>query len=238
MSTTPPPWSQVRRLLWLIVSSFVVIAATTQSPTWWAWLAPEASPTRELSTILLLMTAAGAALLSRREHPVRWLAVAAVFVALAIDERVAIHERLRDRLLAPNDINLPLFTWVQPGDIVLLVVAGVGLLSLPWFSVLLRGRPEAQAWFGIAAMLSLTAIGLDSLPIEAWSIRAERIFQTSEEVIELGAATAFVCTITCVAELHTNRARRLFAAPGGNSVSAESPERRPRGRLSDVGSIS
>ena len=187
--------ARIRNGAWLVVAAYLVVAVAWKWPSWWSWIAPEAAPSRELSTLLLLGCAVVALVRARSSFTARWLCLSAGFVVLAADERVAIHERLRDRLLAPNGIDLPFVPWAQPGDIVLVVVALVGLATIPWLYAVFRDRPEARAWFVLAVVLALIAVGLDTLPIETYSTTAERLFQTGEEIIELAAATSFLSAV-------------------------------------------
>lgn len=192
--------ARIRNGAWLTVAVYLIVAVAWKWPSWWTWIAPEAAPSRELSTMLLLGCAAVALIRARSvfgarpSFGARWLCLAAGFVVLAADERVAIHERLRDRLLAPNGIDLPFVPWAQPGDIVLVVVALVGLAMAPWLYTVFRGA-EARAWFVSAIVLAATAVGLDTLPIESYSIAAERLLQTGEEITELAAATSFLSAV-------------------------------------------
>lgn len=199
MSFSRPVAARLAAGAWAVVVGYLVVAVLVTWPSWWRWIAPEAAPSRELSTMLLLASAAVAVSRSRnrRGDTARWLVLAAGFVVLAADERAAIHERLRDRLLAPNDIDLPFVPWAQPGDIVLVVVALVGLAIVPWLSAAIRGT-GARRWFTLAIVLAVTAVGLDTLPIEDYSIGAERLFQTGEEVIELAAAASFLSALLSV----------------------------------------
>lgn len=72
-----------------------------------------------LQSVVLVLAAAAAllvAVLLRMRHAERgarapWLVLALGFAGLAVDERFALHERIRDGLLAPRGIRLPLLPW-------------------------------------------------------------------------------------------------------------------------------
>ena len=189
-------------VLWLGLVVVSVLATWAAQPEWWTWIAPEASLAREINTALLLATSALAGLLwwrSRADRTVMAL-LALGFFALAVDERVAIHERLRDRVLAPRDVTLPFIPWGEPGDIVLVVVAIIGLLGLRLVLPVFAADPRARMWFLAGVLLAVVAVALDTLPIESYELRYEIYFQSGEEAIELAAATCFLSAMLCLVE--------------------------------------
>lgn len=60
-----------------------------------------------------------------------WWLLAGAFLFFAMDDRFAIHERIRDHLLAPRGIRVPFLPWIGPGDFILLLYALIGLALLP-----------------------------------------------------------------------------------------------------------
>lgn len=182
-------------LTWLVVPALLFAA---QYPTWWVWIAQEQVPMTWFQSVTLVVAGvvAGlgwfvAGLLDLRHR--RGLALLAVgFCALAFDERFAVHERLRDGYLAPRDVRLPLLTWIAPGDFLLLLVGVVGLVLLP---VVLRSMREdrwATALLVVGVLLACITVGTDSIDPHTWSVEGERVQQTLEEVLELGAGLAFL----------------------------------------------
>ncbi len=203
----PVSWNQATttRLvvtLWVALAALSVAATVISRPRWWTWIAPEASLAREVNTVLLLATAGLAYALARRgmnDSPPgarrRLQVLALAFVGLAADERLALHERIRDRVLAPEGVRLPFVPWGETGDIVLVVVAIVGLAMLPYLVGLFRNRPIGRRWFLVACGLSAVAVSLDTLPIETYRLQWEIRLQSGEELLELMAATAFVSAV-------------------------------------------
>jgi len=215
-----------RRLVLALVAVALVtpaLLAGARWPSWWAWIAPEQTPMTWLQSVALVLAAA-AALLSA--HVLRlavpytatddadgvdgadptnrgatsgaapWRLLAAGLAALAIDERFALHERVRDGVLAPRDVTVPFLPWVGPGDFLLLAVGVVGLAALPmvWRAI----GPDTGARRALLAgvALAIVAVGMDSIDPSTWTTRAERIEQTAEEVIELGSALALLAAVT------------------------------------------
>jgi hypothetical protein len=188
--------------LWVALAALSVAATVISRPRWWTWIAPEASLAREINTALLLATAGLAYVLARRgmvDSPPgarrRLQVLALAFIGLAADERLALHERIRDRVLAPEGVRLPFVPWGETGDIVLVVVAIIGLAVLPYLVGLFRNRPMGRRWFLLACALSAVAVSLDTLPIETYRLQWEIRFQSGEELLELMAATAFVSAV-------------------------------------------
>lgn len=124
-----------------------------------------------------------------------WRLLAAGLAGLAVDERFALHERLRDGVLAPRDVTVPFLPWVGPGDFLLLAVGVVGLAVLP---VVLRALgPDAGARRAllVGVALAVVAVGMDSIDPSSWTTGAERVEQTVEEVIELASALSLLCAV-------------------------------------------
>lgn len=197
--------------LWLALVVISGVATAFSWPDWWTWIAPEASLARELNTLMLLATSALAFLLWKWRFPEKtdspgvvtgalpgrlvFAGLAVAFLGLAFDERMAIHERIRDRVLAPRDVMLPFVPWGEPGDVVLVVVALVGLALLKPVLSVLAVHPAAQRWFVAGVLLSAVAVALDTLPIESYELRNEIYFQSGEEAIELMGAACFLCSM-------------------------------------------
>ncbi len=195
--------------LWLGLVVISTVATWLAWPEWWTWIAPEASLAREINTGMLLATSALASLAwwrgrhgrerssdRRRPGDRHIMALLAFgFLVLAADERVAIHERLRDRVLAPRNVTLPFIPWGEPGDIVLVVVAIAGLLVLPSVLRVVGADAGAQRWFVAGVILAVTSVALDTLPIETYQLRNEIYFQSGEEAIELAAAACFLSAL-------------------------------------------
>lgn len=183
---------------WLLVPGLLFVA---RYPRWWAWIAQEQVPMTWFQSVTLVVAGVLAALAwfvarLRDLRPRAGLALLAVgFCALAFDERFAIHERVRDGYLAPRDVRLPLLTWIAPGDFLLLLVGIVGLALLPVIVRSMREDPWAVGLLVVGVALACVTVGMDSIDPQTWSVAAERVQQTLEEVLELGAGLAFLGAI-------------------------------------------
>lgn len=181
---------------------YVLLLAAARWPEYWAWIAREQTPMTWLSSMMLLASAAAALLMvatlrlrgSRRGpggmRP--WLLVAAGFGFLGLDERFALHERVRDGFLAPRDMSLPFLPWMAPGDFVLLAYAGVGLALLPILLRAFTGDRRARGLFLAGVVLAAGAVAGDSFDVGAMSTMTEIRVQTAEEIVELASATCFL----------------------------------------------
>lgn len=194
--------TQLIPALWVSLVTVSGIATWAAQPEWWTWIAPEASLAREINTAMLLATSGLAAALWWRRSTDRAVfgLLAAGFLGLAIDERVAIHERLRDRVLAPRGVKLPFVPWGEPGDIVLVVVAMIGLVMLRFVFRAIAADDHGLRWFVAGVGLAVTAVALDTLPIETYALRTEIYLQSGEEAIELAAAACFLSAMLNVIE--------------------------------------
>ena len=169
-----------------------------QYPQWWVWIAQEQVPMTWFQSVTLVVAGVVglvAWFVSRaagRRPRLGFALLALGFAALAFDERFAIHERVRDGVLAPRDVRLPGLTWVAPGDFLLILVAVVGLVLVSVVVRPLRGDRAALTLFGIAVLLSVITVGTDSIDPGTWSVQGERVQQTLEECAELWAGLAFL----------------------------------------------
>lgn len=185
--------------LWIVASGGLALAGW---PSWWRYVAPEASPMTWLQSVVLVVAGSGALLLvlhtrvAGERHGARaWAVLGAGLLLLSLDERFSAHERLRDHVLAPLDVGPAVLPWVAPGDVVLLVVAAVGLALLP---VVLRGlRADAGSVraFALGVGLSVAAVLADSVDPARWGTAGERWEQTLEEVVELAAGLSYLAAV-------------------------------------------
>lgn len=171
------------------------VLAAARWPSYWLWIASEATPMTWLQSVVLVLAAAAslvvAALLRLRgrlraqRRP--WAVLAAGFGALAVDERFALHERVRDGVLAPRDVRLPLLTWIAPGDFLVLLMALGGLVLVPLVLRALADDRAARRLLAAGIALAAVAVGVDSVDPSTWTVEAERLQQSLEEVVELAA---------------------------------------------------
>jgi len=191
--------------------TFVVLLAATallaplalagaQWPQWWSWIASEQTPMTWLQSVVLVVAASIALLIgfvqaridARRRAALPWLVLAAGFAALAVDERFAVHERVRDRVLAPRGVEIPFLPWIAPGDFLILGVGVLGLLLLPVVWRAVRLDPASRTALLVGVALSVVAIGMDSIDPTTMSQATERLEQTLEECVELAAGLALL----------------------------------------------
>lgn len=197
--------ARFRLVLALLVLALLVPAAlaAAQYPRYWAWIAPELTPMTWIQTVLLMLAAAASALVavlgrlrgwSRGTRAVHWL-LAAGLVYLALDDRFAVHERIRDRILAPRDIRIPGLSWLAPGDFQMLLVAVAGLIFLPFVLRAMRADRMALVLFCLGALTAAIAIGMDAIDPATMPLTVERLEQTLEECLELIADALFLAAL-------------------------------------------
>lgn len=222
----------VALLLLLAVAAPAALAAA-RYPKYWAWIALEGTPMTWLQTVLLVLAAAAAAVIALigrlRSWPrtARWpyAALSPAFVYLALDDRFALHERLRDRVLAPHDVGIPGLTFLAPGDIPLVLTAVAGLVFLPFILRALRADRLALVLFLLGAVTAAVSIGMDSIDPATMPIDVERFAQTAEECLEL-LADCFVLAALGVRLLGL-LGEAIWPKPGGSAIPSVTTESEP-----------
>jgi hypothetical protein len=220
---------RVRRLLMLAVPVTAValpsLLALAGGARWWHYIAAEQTPMTWFQSVVLVLAGAAALLLSLLARCGReagsaptWTLVGLGFWVLALDERFAVHERIRDRVLAPRDIRLPLADWIGPGDFLLLIVAALGLLVLRRVLSGLGPDRAARTIFVVGVVLAAVAVGMDSVDPARLSLAAERLEQTLEECVELAAGMCFAAALVlrAVGLLDRPAPDAEVPAPGGS----------------------
>ena len=178
-----------------------VILAGARWPLWWTDIAPEQTPMTWLQSVVLVVAAVAAALaeVAARVRGIdthrRWLIVVAGFSLLAVDERFAIHERVRDGVLAPRGISVPFLPWVAPGDFLLLGLAVVGVTMLPVVLRLFQPDPWAMRAVVAGVVIAAVAVGVDSINPASWTVAQERLQQTLEECVELASGLSLLTAV-------------------------------------------
>lgn len=131
-----------------------------------------------------------------RHQALSWAVFAAAFAWLALDERFAVHERLRDRYLKQTGVRL--LPWMEAGDWLIPVYAVCGLAAMWVLWRLLASSRTARLFMVAGLLLAFCAVSLDTLDIRSMSRGSERLFQTIEECLETAAMTAFVSAFASV----------------------------------------
>jgi hypothetical protein len=195
---------------WLVVVLAVLavvwplLLAAGRWPRWWEWIASEQTPMTWLQSVVLVVAGCLCALVAlvvrrtgaRPREWRSWWLFAAGFGALAVDERFAIHERVRDSVLAPRGVSVPFLPWVAPGDFLVMLIALAGLAALPLVWGAVRADRGARTALLVAVGLGLLAVGVDSIDPASWTVQGERLQQTLEEVVEQACGMAL---LACVA---------------------------------------
>jgi hypothetical protein len=192
---------QIQRfVLWtstLFPLAFVSFLLVARWPEYWKWINFEDTPMTSLEVAVMYTTAltafiGGCFVWLRDEAGHRdWWLLAGAFFYFALDDRFAIHERIRDNLLAPRGIRVPFLPWIGPGDFILLVYALVGLALLPrLLRITLRNKPSMYR-FAAAAAVAFIAVLLDTIDLNRLPVKWQRLEQTVEEILELIAQVLF-----------------------------------------------
>ncbi|HEY8529166.1 MAG TPA: hypothetical protein VIL22_05750 [Paenibacillaceae bacterium] len=184
--------------LWGATAGFCLLLIAMAWPEYWRYVAPETSPLAWWESVLLALSSFACLLLAwdawrreeRRAVRAGWLAVAAGFALLALDERFAVHERIRDRFLKPTGIRL--LPWMEEGDWLIPLYALAGLAAAWGIWRLLGVRPASRRFFAAALVMAFCGAALDTVDIRSLDPAAERLLQSVEEIVEALAMTAFL----------------------------------------------
>ena len=205
--------------LWGATAAFCLLLVAVAWPEYWRYVAPEMSPLAWWESVLLAFSAFTCLLLAwdawvreeRRTVRAGWLAVAAGFALLALDERFAVHERIRDRFLKPTGIRL--LPWMEQGDWIIALYALMGLAAAWGIWRLLDIRPKARRFFAAALVLAFCSAAMDTVDVRSLDLAKERLLQSVEEIVETMAMAAFFSAFLLVLTTRMDNAR----ANGGPS---------------------
>jgi hypothetical protein len=168
-----------------VAVSAPLLLAAARWPQWWTQIAPEQSAMTWLQSTVLALAAGACALASVLLRDRLWLLLAAGFLVLTLDERFAIHERIRDQILAPHHVSVPFLPWIAPGDFLLLLYAVAALLLMPKFWRLFNRDSWSMRLLVLGGVLAAAAVGFDSINPADWTVVQERYEQSLEECCEL-----------------------------------------------------
>ncbi|MBB6674481.1 hypothetical protein [Cohnella nanjingensis] len=209
-------WRRAERLLllalWLAVAGFTGGMIAAGWPQYWIYVAAETTPQGWLESVLLVLGAALAGLnallaAGKREAPapeptarrrvrflerregLGWTVVAAVFAWLALDERFALHERLRDRYLEMTGVRL--LPWMEAGDWLIPLYAVCGLCAMWGLWRLLGARKAARGFFALGIVAAAAAVGMDAVDTRQMDESAVLLLLTIKEGWKTAATTAF-----------------------------------------------
>ena len=182
----------------LLPAVLVAVFIAGRWPDYWKWIASEDTPMTSLE-VAVMYTTALACWLAAAFHYLRsgeglvgrYLALGAGFLWLAMDDRFALHERLRDQFLAPHHVTIPLLP-MGPGDFIVLLYMLAGLALLPWLWTVFAGKRRAMKHFAAGVVVAAIAVLMDAYDIHRLSLDAQRLEQTLEECLELCAQVLFL----------------------------------------------
>ncbi len=189
-------------LVLLAVAAPAALVAA-QYPAYWRWVALELTPMTWLQTVILVLAGAASALIAVLGRALQWPRIHRVahwvlafgFGYLALDDRFAIHERIRDRILAPRDVRLPGLDFLAPGDFQVLLMGVAGLALLPVVVRALRADRLALRLFALGVLCSVSAIAMDAIDPATMPLDVERLAQTLEECVELLAGCFYLAAL-------------------------------------------
>jgi hypothetical protein len=203
----PQKWRNVEIftavLLFLLTYLFVAFLFFARWPNWWEWTVPEQSPMTWMQSLLLFLNALIAAALgilcylqNEKTKKYWWFLLSCAFFYLMLDERFAIHERIRDSYLAPQNIKIPLFFWTSAGDFLLLLYVIVAIAFIYPYLKLFRVRKAALYWLTSGFIVAVITICIDSISFKTYSRLMQNVQQFSEELLEIYVMIACIISLT------------------------------------------
>lgn len=199
------PRLQLGKITFIILSlilsfSFLGLLGLIQWPNFGKYFLEELSPLGWFHSLLLFTSTGIAALIallqfskSKNNLEIKfWILFGAAFLYLCMDERFALHERLRDHLFKPLGIVLPPFFWTEPGNFVLLVFLTLALIFLFYFLRKISFTKLQLSFLTFAVFFAIIAIGLDSYPFESLGKPTLVIEQIIEESCETLSMLGFI----------------------------------------------
>jgi hypothetical protein len=167
-------------------------------PSYWTWIATEDTPMTTLQVVVMYTIALFCWAIASLHHlrfnagkSLRWLVLGGGFFWAALDDRFAIHERIRDKILAPRQVSIP-FLPIAAGDFILLFYMAVGLLMLKWLWPIFQENKAVKRRFLAGVAVAALTVTVDAYDIHRLDMNAERFEQTVEEIFELIAQILFL----------------------------------------------
>lgn len=190
---------------WMLSMVFVLLLVVVSLPQWWKLIVYELTPMGWFESLLLYTCALLSfgcfvlLFLKKDDNKAIWWSVMFLgFLYLSLDERFALHERIRDKVLAPLDISVPFAKWISPGDFILLIFAVIGIIILPMLLRLFKERKPAFNLFVAGVIISVLAVVMDSFDLKGMSAEFQRMEQFIEEILETSAMLTFLNAIFLV----------------------------------------
>ena len=182
--------------MYILPMCFLTLLLIIRAPNFWEYFIAEQSPLAWLHSLMLYTIGILGCLLSfqkaytnKPRSKLFWWIFFTGFIFLSIDERFAVHERLRDRILAPKEINVFIFPWTNYGDFLLLLLFFISALILFIFRdvvkhELVSDRALHSKHFKLSLIFAFSSVILDSVPFERMGLHALYMMQTVEEFLE------------------------------------------------------
>lgn len=170
---------------------FIVLCSVIKLPDWWSYVIFESSPMTWFESVILFtcamfafLSAVFSYLQDEKKQYMLFGALGVFFIGLSLDERFALHERIRTMIQASRIKKSPLFFWTDPGDFILITLLFTSLLFLPLYFNIFKQRKSSLLLFLTGLGISSVAILMDSFPAKGYSIELQRLLQYIEEVLE------------------------------------------------------
>lgn len=202
----PQKWRKVEIfsavLTFLLTYLFVALLFFAKWPNWWEWTVPEQSPMTWMQSLLLFLNVLAASALgilcylqNEKSKMYWWLLLSFGFLYLMLDERFAIHERIRDVYLAPQNIKIPLFFWTAAGDFLLILYIIIALAFIYPYFKLFRVRKAALYWLISGFFVAIITVCIDSFSFKTYSRLMQNVQQFSEELLEIYVMNSFFISL-------------------------------------------
>ncbi len=183
-------WRLIQRV-WMVTAwggsiLFTLLLITADWPQYWIHISSEKSAMGWLESLLLFACAFTAALLASIAYSDGgkgprlwiWLVMAVGFAFLMLDERLMLHEQIRERYLEQTGIKL--LPWMVEGDLLIPFYALCGLAAAYYLYRELSTYRWSRSFLLAGVGIALVSVGVDSNS-------GNYGLETAEELLEAGA---------------------------------------------------
>ena len=192
-----------RHFFWLtLIISLMILGVFTGAglvkQEYWRYVIYEKSPYAAYQGWLLFLCFAFAlanvfVLLKKRgEFNYTWILFCIGFLYLTADEKFAIHEKIREMILKPREIQISWLFWVEKGDYVLLALMLLGIAILPLVLREMQSNKKAFVYFISAVGFSIVAVVIDSINLKIFTPSFQKLLQYIEVLFETGGMLFFL----------------------------------------------
>ncbi|WP_373231922.1 hypothetical protein [Cohnella sp.] len=183
-------WHLISRV-WMVTAwggtvIFTLLLIAVDWPEYWIHISSEKSVMGWLESVLLFACAFTAALLASITYSDEvkglrlwiWLVTSAGFAFLMLDERLMLHEQIRERFLEQTGIKL--LPWMVEGDLLMPVYALCGLAVTFYLYRELSSYRWSRSFLLVGIGVGIVAVGIDTIP-------GGDGLAAAEELLEAGA---------------------------------------------------